>query len=109
MWNLVKNQIPEKKRIKENNEIVDEVLENDDPAIDFSKVSEHCHITNVRETGISKKFESTISTCFISILHLANDKNLLLEKEGNDFKIFKHISAFEDTDANDNDGEIKEE
>ena len=87
------------KRIKVEDEIVEEPVEGDQRSLEFSDVSEHCHNTKVRETGISgNKLESTISTCFITMLHLANDKNLSFKMEEDDFKIYKNTVVAESTD-----------
>ena len=92
MWKLVKRHVPEKKIVKVEGAILVEDDEDDEETkiLEFSKVSEHCHKTNARETGISGRIESTISTCFITMLHLANDKNLAFQKTDEDFRIYKH-------------------
>ena len=96
MWNMVQHAVPQMKRMKVDDEIVNKKDEADDRVLEFSKVSEHCHNTKARETGISDKIESTISTCFITMLHLANDKNLAFDMEEDDFKIYKHISEIKE-------------
>ena len=89
------------KRIKVEDEIIEEPVESEDQkCLEFSTVSEHCHNTKVRETGISNKLESTISTCFITMLHLANDKNLSFKIEEDDFKIYKNTDIISTEDEN---------
>lgn len=78
-------------KYNEKEEMVEKILKNDQKKLEFSSISEHCHQTNQRETGISSNLTNTVSTCFITMLHLANDKNLMFDLQDDDFLIQQEI------------------
>jgi len=41
--------------------------------------------------GITKQANVSVHSCFVTLLHLANEKGLRLVKEGEDFSIFKEV------------------
>ena len=78
--------------IDEKDEKEDEEGLDYEKQVNFSEVSEYCHKTKVAETGISNELEKTISTCFITMLHLANDQNLGFDEDEDDFGCFKLVT-----------------
>ena len=83
--------------------------------VSFSQLSEECFTTQTTSTGHRvapdldlQEFQGQLPQYFITLLHLASEKNLDLEDFGHDFKISKDDT--ESTDAEDlEENAIKEE
>ncbi len=59
--------------------------------INFSDVCDEMPPT--KNAFLNPKGDLSVHSCFVAILHLANEKSLRFSKEGGDFRIFKEVAV----------------